>query len=68
MSRRLSSKTAYAESTWFEYLTKNCQASTGWGGNLTGMKKLYWGDCYAIKCCNCWFKVSYEVFTRVVFD
>ena len=68
MSKRLSSKTAYAESFWFGYLKENCQASTGYGGNLTGMKKLYWGDCYAIRCSNHWFKVSYEVFTRVVFD
>ena len=28
---------------WVEWLDKNCQASTGPYGNLTGMRNLYWG-------------------------
>lgn len=59
-------RTATVDKAWFHYLSEHCTGSTGVGGNLEGMRKLWWGkDAYCVKCCGCWFRVSLDVFNIV---
>jgi len=39
----LNKKTTPDAAKWVRWLEKNCQASTGPYGNITGMRNLYWG-------------------------
>ena len=58
--------TGTADRGWLDYLSDHCTASSGKGGNLAGMRKLYWGyKSYVIRCCGFLFRVSYDVFHRV---
>lgn len=67
--RRIGPAPLTADKSWFDYLSEHCEASTGWGGSLTGMKKQFWGqDCYAVSCCKHWFKVSRQVYNEVLFN
>lgn len=64
--RKPAKKSGIADKGWLHYLGEHCNGSTGYGGNLTGMRKLYWGpDAYAIWCCGFWFRVSPEIFKTV---
>ena len=57
--------TGTADKGWFEYLSEHCLASSGWGGNLTGMRKLYWRNDPVIRCCNYLFRVDADTFYKV---
>lgn len=61
-------KTITARKKWFAELSDVCNASSGYGGNLTGMRKLYWGkDAFVVRCCGYLFKVSEREFLRVMY-
>ena len=58
-------KTCSAPKSAFDYLCENCYASSGHGGNLTGMRKLFWGkDAFVVRCCGYLFNVPEHVFNR----
>jgi len=58
-------KTCSAPKSAFDYLCKNSYASSGYGGNITGMRKLYWGkDALIVRCCGYLFLVPQFVFDR----
>ena len=59
-------RTVYAKRNWFPYLQEHCSGSTGKGGSLIGMRRLYWGkDAYVVRCCEHLFRVSEDVFQTV---
>lgn len=63
---RSSSKTAVADKAWFHYLVEHSIASSGHGGSLAGMRKMFWGrDALVVRCWGYLFLVSDEVFKRV---
>ena len=56
-------KTIDLPASWFQWLSDHCVASSGYGGNLTGMRKLYWGkDALVVRCCKYLFKMNYQDF------
>ena len=58
-------KTCNAPKTAFDYLCKFSYASAGPNGNLTGMRKLYWGkNALVVRCCGYLFNVPPFVFDR----
>lgn len=58
-------KTCSAPKSAFDYLCDHCYGSSGYGGNLAGMRKLYWGkDAYVVRCRGYLFRVSYNTFAR----
>jgi len=60
-------RTITAGKEWFRYLSENCTGSSGYGGNLYGMRKLYWGvDAFVVKCSGYLFRVPETVFRRVL--
>lgn len=62
-------RTITAGKEWFQWLSDCCFGSTGRGGNLTGMRKLYWGkDAYVVRCCNHYFRVSEATFNHVKYS
>ena len=62
----MSERTGTADRGWFSFLCDNCQGSSGHGGNLAGMRRLYWGrEALVIRCAGFLFRVSPEVFQRV---
>lgn len=59
--------TANAGKEWFEYLSENCLGSSGWGGNLIGMRKHVWSKtALVVRCCRYLFWVNEGVFNRVI--
>lgn len=52
-------RTDNAASCWFSWLCEHCHGSSGHGGNLAGMRALYWGEeAFVIRCCGYLFRVS----------
>ena len=63
---RASSVTGTADRGWLHYLGDHCHGSSGYGGNLEGMRKLYWGkEAYVIRCCGYLFRVDRETFRLI---
>ena len=59
-------RTATADKAWFHYLSDHCNGSSGKGGNLIGMRNLYWGkDAFVIRCDGYLFRVSEKTFDIV---
>lgn len=54
--------TATLPGTWFDWLCEHCEGSSGHGGNLTGMRRLYWHDAPVIRCNGYLFKMNYNDF------
>ena len=62
----MSTYTATADPRWLEFLSDNCLGSSGYHGNLAGMRKLYWGSSApVIRCAGYLFRVSPEIFRKV---
>lgn len=60
------SRTGIADKSWFRFLSEHCTGSSGKGGNLTGMRNLYWGrDAFVIRCCGYLFCVPEAIFNEV---
>jgi len=59
-------KTVTVDKAWFHYLSENCIGSTGYGGNIAGMRKLWWGkNALVVRCCGYLFNVSVGVYDKV---
>jgi hypothetical protein len=57
-----SNRTITVSKDWFDWCCNHCYGSSGYGGNLTGMRKLYWGNAFVIRCCGYLFRVSSDDF------
>lgn len=63
---RTAKRNGTADKGWFRFLSEHCQGSTGFGGDITGMRRLWWGkDAYCVWCCGYWFRVSPQIFETV---
>ena len=60
-------KTLRAKKEWFAYLQDHAIGSSGEGGNLIGMRRIWGKDAYVVRCCNYLFYVPEETF-RYVFE
>ena len=59
--------TADASREWFMWLCEHSRASSGWGGNLTGMRNKFWGKtAYVVRCCKYLFLVDEKTFDKVI--
>lgn len=56
----------YLSARYQKQLERVCEASAGPHGNLTGMRKLYWGDAPVIRCGAYLYKVSWNAYNHFI--
>lgn len=58
--------TIKASKKWEKYLEEHCLGSAGPRPNITGMRKLYWGDCPIVRCGQYIYRVDVSDYYKIM--